>query len=99
MGIVNLNKHLKNNRDRMIEGKKCSNVILKTRQIGKWVDVSTEDIFKDKNLSVDFDLNSNKYLRAEFNKTTVSTKKVRELGWLINFDIKEGMKRTIESYL
>ena len=48
MGIVNLNKHLKNNRDRMIEGKKCSNVILKTRQIGKWVDVSTEDIFKDK---------------------------------------------------
>ena len=59
----------------------------------------TEDIFKDKNLSVDFDLNSNKYLRAEFNKTTVSTKKVRELGWLINFDIKEGMKRTIESYL
>ena len=32
----------------MIEGKKCSNVVLKTRKIGKWVDVSTDDIFKDK---------------------------------------------------
>ena len=50
MGVVNLNKHLKNNRDRMIEGKKCSNVILKTRQIGKWVDVKTEDIFKGKKI-------------------------------------------------
>ena len=32
----------------MIEGKKCLNVVLKTRKIGKWVDVSTNDIFKDK---------------------------------------------------
>ena len=30
----------------MIEGKKCSSVVLKTRKIGKWVDVSTDDIFK-----------------------------------------------------
>ena len=32
----------------MIEGKKCSNVVLKTRKIGKWVDVNTDDIFKGK---------------------------------------------------
>ena len=32
----------------MIEGKKCSNVVLKTRKIGKWVDVSTDEIFKGK---------------------------------------------------
>ena len=32
----------------MIEGKKCSSVVLKTRKIGKWVDVSTYDIFKGK---------------------------------------------------
>ena len=32
----------------MIEGKKCSNVVLKTRKIGKWVDVSTDEIFKIK---------------------------------------------------
>jgi len=32
----------------MIEGKKCSSIILKTRKIGKWVDVSTNEIFKDK---------------------------------------------------
>tara|TARA_B100000767_G_scaffold202435_1_gene189329 strand:+ start:1187 stop:1744 length:558 start_codon:yes stop_codon:yes gene_type:complete len=48
MGVIQLNKHLKNNRNRMIEGKKCSSVTLKTRQIGKWVDVNTTDIFKGK---------------------------------------------------
>ena len=32
----------------MIEGKKCSSVVLKTRKIGKWVDINTDDIFKDK---------------------------------------------------
>ena len=50
MQVVQLNKHLKNNRNRMIEGKKCSNVVLKTRETGKWVDVSTNDIFKDKKI-------------------------------------------------
>ena len=34
----------------MIEGKKCSSVILKTRQIGKWVDVKTDEIFKGKKI-------------------------------------------------
>ena len=48
MNIIKLNKHIRNNRDRMIEGKKCSSVTLKTRQIGKWVDVNTDDIFKKK---------------------------------------------------
>jgi len=48
MSVIQLNKHLKNNRNRMIEGKKCSSVVLKTRKIGKWVDVSTDDIFKGK---------------------------------------------------
>ena len=32
----------------MIEGKKCSSVVLKTRKIGKWVNVNTDDIFKSK---------------------------------------------------
>ena len=32
----------------MIEGKKCSNVVLKTRKIGKWEDVNTDQIFKSK---------------------------------------------------
>ena len=48
MQVIQLNKHLKNNRNRMIEGKKCSSVVLKTRKIGKWVDVSTDEIFKGK---------------------------------------------------
>ena len=48
MQVIQLNKHLKNNRNRMIEGKKCSSVILKTRKIGKWLDVNTDEIFKGK---------------------------------------------------
>ena len=38
----------------MIEGKKCSNVVLKTRKIGKWVDVSTNEIFKGKKVILIF---------------------------------------------
>jgi thioredoxin-dependent peroxiredoxin len=48
MSVKQINKHLKNNRNKMIEGKKCSNVNLKIRKIGKWVDVKTDDIFKGK---------------------------------------------------
>jgi peroxiredoxin len=48
MQLIQLNKHLENNRNRMIEGKKCSSVTLKTRKIGKWVDVNTDDVFKGK---------------------------------------------------
>ena len=50
MDVIKLNKHLKNNRNKMIEGKKCSSVILKTRQIGKWVNLDTDDIFKGKKI-------------------------------------------------
>ena len=32
----------------MIEGKKCSNIVLKTRKIGKWVDINTNEILKGK---------------------------------------------------
>ena len=48
MSIIQLNKHLKNNRDSMIEGSKCPNVILKMRQQEKCVDIVTDDLFKDK---------------------------------------------------
>ena len=50
MSVIQLNKHLKNNRNKMIEGKKCSSVVLKTRKIGKWVDVNTDEIFKNKKI-------------------------------------------------
>ena len=35
---------------KMIEGINCSDVILKVRQIGKWKDVSTNNLFKKKEL-------------------------------------------------
>jgi len=59
----------------------------------------TEDIFKDQNLSVDFDIGSNSDIRPEFNRATVSTKKVRALGWECHFSFKDGTIRTVESYL
>ena len=34
----------------MIEGKKCPSIVLKTRKIGKWVDVNINEIFKDKKI-------------------------------------------------
>ena len=59
----------------------------------------TEDICKDQNLSVEFDIGSNIDIRPEFNRTTVSTKKVRSLGWEPYFSLKDGIKRTVKSYL
>ena len=50
MSVIKISKHLKNNRNKMIVGKKCSSVVLKTRKIGKWVDVSTDEILKGKRI-------------------------------------------------
>jgi UDP-glucuronate decarboxylase len=62
-------------------------------------EILTKDIFSKKSLSIDFDLNNNDFLRVNFNRTTVSTQKLRSLGWVEQFSIQEGMKRTVESYL
>ena len=36
----------------MIEGIKCKDVILKVRRIGKWADINTSDLFKNKRVIV-----------------------------------------------
>ena len=48
MKIIKFTKNLKNNKNKMIEGKKCSNIILKVRKIGKWSEVNTDELFKKK---------------------------------------------------
>ena len=48
MNVPAINKSLIGNRNKMIEGKKCSGVVLKTRKIGKWLDVNTDNLFKGK---------------------------------------------------
>jgi UDP-glucuronate decarboxylase len=62
-------------------------------------EILTKDVFKEKSLSIEFDYENNHFMRVNFNRTTVSTKKLRLLGWDENFNIQEGMKRTIQSYL
>ena len=76
-------------------------IISKVKQssILELAEILAKDVFSKKSLSVDFDLNNNDFLRVNFNKTTVSTKKLRSLGWEEKFSIQEGMKRTVESYL
>lgn len=58
----------------------------------------TKKIFKEKKLKIKFKKNKKNYLRVNFKKTTVSTKKIRKIGWKINLSLEEGMKRTIKSY-
>ena len=36
----------------MIEGIKCADVVLKVRNIGKWIDVSTKNLFKKKRIII-----------------------------------------------
>ena len=58
----------------------------------------TKEIFPDKKLSVEIDLKKDQYFRVNFKKTTVSTAKVRSLGWQEHFTLHEGMKRTVLSF-
>jgi len=58
----------------------------------------TNKVFKEKKLKVVYNKKKNKFLRVNFNRTTVSTKKARALGWKTRFDIDAGMRRTISSY-
>tara|TARA_B110000438_G_scaffold16056_1_gene15108 strand:+ start:867 stop:1421 length:555 start_codon:yes stop_codon:yes gene_type:complete len=48
MSVIHLNKHLKNNRDRMFEGRQCSNVNLKIFQKNIFNNVNTLELFKKK---------------------------------------------------
>ena len=56
------------------------------------------DIYKDKKLKIKVNPQNNSYLRVQYKKTTVSTKKLQALGWKLNHSIKSGMTRTISSY-
>jgi UDP-glucuronate decarboxylase len=56
------------------------------------------DIYKDKKLKIKVNQQNNSYMRVQYKKTTVSTKKLQALGWKLNHSIKTGMIRTISSY-
>jgi len=62
-------------------------------------EILIQDVFSEKSLAIEYDLENNKFMRVNFNKTTVSTQKLRSLGWSEKYTLKEGMKRTVISYL
>ena len=56
-------------------------------------------VFPDKNLKVVMAHDPNKnFLRMDFGRNSVSVEKLKELGWNLNFPLKEGFRRTIQSY-
>jgi nucleoside-diphosphate-sugar epimerase len=59
-----------------------------------------DDIFPERRLKVVVkkDL-SKQYLRIDFPRTSMDIMKAKALGWSLRFSIKEGFRRTIESYL
>ena len=61
-------------------------------------EIMTKEIFPDKKLSVEIDLKKDQYFRVNFKRTTVSTAKLRSLGWQEHFTLHEGMKRTVLSF-
>jgi len=59
----------------------------------------TNKIFPDLNLKVLIKKDQLKdYPRTQFSDTQRDISKIKSLGWIINFDIEEGFKRTIEAY-
>lgn len=58
-----------------------------------------ENVFPERNLKVVMKTDASKnYLRINFPRTAVDITKLKSLGWKLNFPIKEGFKRTVESY-
>lgn len=65
--------------------------------IKKLADLIINKFFKDRKLKVIYKKENN-YLRVKFKRTTVSTKKIRSLGWKVLTSIEDGFKRTIRTY-
>ena len=71
----------------------------KEYSILKIAEILTTEVFPEKKLSVEYDFTKNNYARVNFKTTTVSTQKLKLLGWSEKISFQEGMKRTVKSYL
>ena len=58
------------------------------------------ELFPDKKLKVvHHELNNKDYLRSSLSRNSPDTSRINKLGWTSQTQIKDGFKRTIESYL
>ena len=57
------------------------------------------DIFKDRNLKVKMVIDETKqYPRTDFPRNSVNLDMLKNLGWSLNFSLRDGFTRTIKSY-
>lgn len=62
-------------------------------------DYLVTDVFPEKDLKVIMKKDPAKdFLRVNFNRTAVDISKAKLLGWKLNFSIREGFKRAIQSF-
>lgn len=67
--------------------------------IKELAELLVNEIVPEKNLKVVIKSSKNKnYLRSEFSRTQMNIDKLKSLGWKLNFDLKQGFSRTINSY-
>lgn len=50
MSVIKLNKHLQNNRDKMFQGRRCPNVILRIIKKNQLTEINTESLFGKKKI-------------------------------------------------
>jgi len=63
--------------------------------------VLVADLFPERDVGVKFEVpvSNNAYLKSPISRSCPSIKKVKDLGWKPTIGLKEGFRRTIESYL
>lgn len=58
-----------------------------------------DDVFSERNLNVVIKIDPEKqFLRVDFPRNTVDIGKLLKLGWKLNYPLREGFRRTIESF-
>ena len=56
-------------------------------------------LFSEKNIKVDYQISNNNNLYTNYKRSKLDNSKLYNLGWRIKIDLKEGIKKTVLSFL